>query len=167
MERKPLGPLEQIVLLFSVPITVLVLAFWLRELDLHFLATWRLLVLPLVILAGVGIGIPFGRWFGLRVAANVLRQRWDKFVPLKWAAWITLAVSLFAWGDTSRSAVLSYWQAAGQSSVPVAQLTHLLAALLCRSALWWYWITYLLVVLLTPLPRQSETASLQPNEGQA
>jgi len=134
-------------------IAVVVIFFWLRELDLTFLATYRVLVLPVVIAGGVLIGLGSGRIVGRSIAENATARKklaYALMVPLRTVAWFMLVVAIGMLVTRVPSAVWSFWRATGQSPLDLHAITKDLARLL----LWTYSGVYLatpyLVLLRTP-----------------
>jgi hypothetical protein len=156
-------PQAVLALIIGAPIAVLVVFFWLRELDLSFLATYRALVLPLVVVAGILLGHAFGKLSGHRVVNldEATRKKLEQmsWFPQPFGAWLLLVVGIGIMLLSVPSALLQYWQLAGHTPLLIPPLTQSLLVVL-----WWTLIATELIthnlVLLRALHTQRQQAQL-------
>jgi len=149
-------PLFVLTLTIGVPIAVLVVFFWLRALDLSFLATYRAFVLPLVVVAGVLLGCASGKLLGYGAVKmdEATKKRLEQMLgfPQPVFARIFLAVGIGIALISVPSAILKYWQVAGHTPLLLPLLTQSLLVVL-----WWTYIASDLITQNLVILRASHT----------
>lgn len=146
---------RNLALLFASLVAAAVLFFWLRELNLAFLATYRILVGIIVMFAGITLGILFGVFgFRNRGIFKVLRQ----YAPL--------GFFLFSYAFAGIGAIwviidklLAYWAVAQRTPLNLTALTGALIMLLLDALIFSYFVVpvYFLYKEIR-LKRQSQTS---------
>ncbi|MHB0936285.1 MAG: hypothetical protein ACYDCO_28090 [Armatimonadota bacterium] len=152
-KRRHIG--RELALILSAFVAFLVVFFWLRELNLQFPATYRILVGLVVAAAGITLGV----LVGLFVTRNNGEQLWKylpKFAPL-WFFALGLLLFIIMSFVIIPERLISYWHTAGQSPLNLTAISRKLMQLLTDSIVFSYMSIFGLSVIRKLLVRKQAT----------
>lgn len=151
--RRHIG--RELALILSAFVAFLVVFFWLRELNLQFLATYRILVGLVVAAAGITLGV----LFSLLATRNNGEQLWKylpKFAPLWFFALGFLLFIIMSFVIIPEQ-LISYWHTAGQVPLNLTDVSRQLMKLLTDSIVFSYMSAFGVSVIRKMLVRKQAT----------